>query len=92
MRKNLFLFLLFLLVLVCAAPSSAKGNQLNYRLKWLFNASVAGDIYADAKGYFSDTGLEVNVKEGSPEKNAINELEMPPLAIVTIGSTSSTTF
>ena len=76
MRKNLFLFLLFLLVLVYAAPSSAKGNQLNYRLKWLFNASVAGDIYADAKGYFSDAGLEVNVKEGSPEKNAINELEL----------------
>lgn len=76
MRKNLFLFLMFLLVLVFAAPSSAKGTQLNYRLKWLFNASVAGDIYADAKGYFSDVGLEVTVKEGSPEKNAINELEL----------------
>jgi len=50
--------------------------ELNYRLKWLFNTSVAGDIYADAKGYFKEAGLKVHVKEGSPEKNAINELEL----------------
>ncbi|OGR10997.1 MAG: nitrate ABC transporter substrate-binding protein, partial [Desulfobacula sp. GWF2_41_7] len=34
------------------------------------------DIYADAKGYFKEAGLKVTVKEGSPEKNAINELEL----------------
>ncbi len=53
-----------------------KEIQLNYRLKWLFNTSVAGDIYADAKGYFKEAGLIVEIKEGSPEKNAINELEL----------------
>ncbi|MCG8638096.1 MAG: ABC transporter substrate-binding protein [Desulfobacterales bacterium] len=53
-----------------------KETQLNYRLKWLFNTSVAGDIYADAKGYFKEAGLIVEIKEGSPEKNAINELEL----------------
>ncbi|MDA3787056.1 MAG: ABC transporter substrate-binding protein [Desulfobacula sp.] len=50
--------------------------KLNYRLKWLFNASVAGDIYAKDQGYFKAAGLSVNVKEGSPEKNAIKELEL----------------
>lgn len=53
-----------------------KETQLNYRLKWLFNTSVAGDIYAEARGYFKEAGLIVEIKEGSPEKNAINELEL----------------
>jgi NitT/TauT family transport system substrate-binding protein len=47
-----------------------------YRLKWLFNASVVGDIYADAHNIFGAEGLEVTVKEGGPERDAIRELEM----------------
>lgn len=74
MRKKFIL--IFLFVLVSAIPTIAEEIQLNYRLKWLFNVSVAGDIYADTHGYFKDAGLIVNVKEGSPEKNAINELEL----------------
>lgn len=78
MRKKYFLFGLFLFVFIAGAVTSvsAKGTQVNYRLKWIFNTSVAGDIYADAKGYFKEAGLDVTVKEGSPEKNAINELEL----------------
>lgn len=57
-------------------PCHAKDTELTYRLKWLFNTSVAGDIYADVKGYFKQAGLKVNVREGSPEKNAITELEL----------------
>lgn len=49
---------------------------VNYRLKWLFNASVAGDVFAMEQGYFSDAGLDVRVREGSPEKDAIKELEL----------------
>lgn len=56
--------------------TSAQAEELNYRLKWLFNASVAGDIYADEFGYFEKAGLDVKVKEGGPEKNAIKELEL----------------
>lgn len=76
MKKNCFIFLLSAIVLLSAMPASAQKTELNYRLKWLFNTSVAGDIYADAMGYFDEAGLKVNVKEGSPEKNAINELEL----------------
>lgn len=81
MKKNyfiffLFVFLLFVFLLIPAIPAHANKIKLNYRLKWLFNTSVAGDIYADAKGYFEKAGLSVNVKEGSPEKNAITELEL----------------
>ena len=49
---------------------------LNYRLKWLFNTSVAGDVFAMEGGYFQKAGLEVRVREGSPEKDAIKELEL----------------
>ncbi|MFH1155185.1 MAG: ABC transporter substrate-binding protein [Pseudomonadota bacterium] len=64
------------LTFLYAVPAPGGTTQLDYRLKWLFNASVAGDIYASEKGLFSAQGLTVNVKEGSPEKNAITELEL----------------
>jgi NitT/TauT family transport system substrate-binding protein len=60
-------------------PSVTAAGKLEpaaYRLKWLFNASVIGDIYADAHGYFKEAGLEVEVKEGGPERDAIRELEL----------------
>jgi len=77
MKKQIFILLgVFLFTAALAAASHADEIELNYRLKWLFNTSVAGDIYADAKGYFKEAGLKVTVREGSPEKNAINELEL----------------
>jgi NitT/TauT family transport system substrate-binding protein len=47
-----------------------------YRLKWLVNMSTVGDIYALDKGYFADQGLDVEVKAGGPERDAIRELEL----------------
>ena len=76
MKINNFISWLVLLFLISTTNSFAKETKVNYRLKWLFNTSVAGDIYADAGGYFKDAGLDVDVREGSPEKNAINELEL----------------
>jgi len=63
-------------ILFSALSAHAGNVKLNYRLKWLFNTSVAGDIYAADQGYFKAVGLDVTVKEGSPEKNAIKELEL----------------
>ncbi len=65
-----------LLILGAGSLVSADDISLNYRLKWLFNASVAGDIMAKEGGFFSRAGLDVHIKEGSPEKNAIKELEL----------------
>jgi len=75
-KKNLMLLLLLLLLISAAPLAYAKDIKINYRLKWLFNTSVAGDIYAEAGGFFKEAGFAVHVKEGSPEKNAINELEL----------------
>jgi NitT/TauT family transport system substrate-binding protein len=64
------------LAVLWAAPSAPAADQLNYRLKWLFNASVVGDLYADVQGHFAKAGLDVNVKAGGPERDAIKELEL----------------
>lgn len=74
--KGLFRVVLPLLLACTVMLSTAQAQDYNYRLKWLFNASVAGDIFADEFGYFEKAGLKVNVKEGGPEKNAIKELEL----------------
>lgn len=65
------------LVIVAAIPPAASGaEKLNYRLKWLFNTSVVGDLYADVKGDFAAEDLDVTVKAGGPERDAIKELEL----------------
>lgn len=51
-------------------------EEVSYRLKWLFNISVVGDLWADAHGNFKQNGLKVTVKPGGPEKDAIKELEI----------------
>ena len=57
---------------------AAKGPaiKITYRLKWLFNASTAGDLWARDRGIFRENGLDVTVKEGGAEQDAIEELEL----------------
>ncbi len=72
--------LLVALFLVLGLGSCSKKEQpleeVSYRLKWLFNISVVGDLWADAYGNFERNGLKVTVKPGGPEKDAIKELEI----------------
>lgn len=69
------LMVLCMILFFTTAPAVA-GDTLNYRLKWLFNTSVAGDIIADTGGFFKRAGLDVSVNEGGAGKNAIKELEL----------------
>ena len=64
------------LCLTALVSTSSVAETLNYRLKWLFNASVIGDIYADVHGYFKEAGLDITVKPGGPERDSIKELEL----------------
>jgi len=68
--------LLFLLLLSACSKKEQPLEEVNYRLKWLFNISVVGDLWADAHGNFERNGLKVIVKPGGPEKDAIKELEI----------------
>ncbi len=74
MKKWLIPALLIAFAIYTFFPRQDK--VIEYRLKWLFNASVSGDIWAEEAHYFQQAGLDVRIKEGSPEKNAINELEL----------------
>ena len=81
--KKILILLIFGLFLVGTLFSAnalfageSGGVQLTYRLKWLFNASVLGDLYAGEMGIFERAGLDVTVKEGGPERDAIRELEL----------------
>jgi NitT/TauT family transport system substrate-binding protein len=56
--------------------AAAELTEVSYRLKWLFNISVVGDLYADAHGFFAGEGLRVDIKPGGPERDAIKELEL----------------
>jgi NitT/TauT family transport system substrate-binding protein len=62
---------------VMLPPGAVQGaEKIDYRLKWIFNTSVVGDLYADVRGDFADAGLDVTVKAGGPERDAIKELEL----------------
>jgi NitT/TauT family transport system substrate-binding protein len=60
----------------CGKKAEKGLEDVTFRLKWLFNTSVVGDLYADVHGIFADHGLQVAIKEGGPERDAIKELEL----------------
>jgi len=60
----------------CGKKADKGLEEMTYRLKWLFNISVVGDLYTDVHGIFADQGLRVTIREGSPERDAIKELEL----------------
>lgn len=74
--KQLFALLLATLFWIGLTLSAAADEQITYRLKWLFNTSVVGDLYADSHHFFTREGLTVTIKEGGPERDAIRELEL----------------
>lgn len=68
--------LVVMTVAVILPPPVRGAEEINYRLKWLFNTSVVGDLYANAHGDFAAAGLDVTIKAGGPERDAIKELEL----------------
>jgi len=58
-------------------PGDAKAQEkITYRLKWLINMSTVGDIIALHHGSFKEQGLDVVLKAGGPERDAIRDLEL----------------
>ncbi len=76
MRTIINLFLISSLISLSACGQKEKLEEVNYRLKWLYNVSTVGDLYAETHGYFARNGLKVNVKPGGPERDALKELEL----------------
>lgn len=61
---------------ILSATSTQAKEKVIYRLKWLRNVSVAGALYAETHHLFEKAGLDVEVKAGGPERDAIRELEL----------------
>lgn len=76
MPYPLMAIVLLLILSACRPVPETDADRVTYRLKWLFNVSTAGDLYADQQGIFQAYGLEVTVKSGGPERDAIKELEL----------------
>jgi NitT/TauT family transport system substrate-binding protein len=51
-------------------------DKVTYRLKWLYNVSVVGALYANVHHLFDHEGFSVTLKSGGPELDAIRELEL----------------
>ncbi len=75
-RIAVWVVLLFLCNLWIPGGKVFAEEQIVYRLKWLINASTAGDVFASSQGFFSREKLNVEVKAGGPERDAIRELEL----------------
>ena len=66
-----------LLTMTLLLTSGAQANEkVIYRLKWLRNVSVVGALYAETHQLFDQAGLDVEIKAGGPERDAIRELEL----------------
>jgi len=75
--KSLILPASILLIMVLLVTTSVEGKEkISYRLKWLRNVSVIGALYAEDHHLFAKAGLDVEVKAGGPERDAIREIEM----------------
>jgi NitT/TauT family transport system substrate-binding protein len=55
--------------LVFASLGSAKSDatKVSLQLKWVTQAQFAGFYAAEAKGYYSQVGLDVDIKQGGPD-------------------------
>jgi len=74
--KWVCLLLCGFLIITTGVDAAPELTEVTYRLKWLFNVSVVGDLYTESSGLFERQGLSVDIKPGGPERDAIKEVEL----------------
>ena len=75
-RRTLVLIFWACVVFLLSGQCVWGQTEVVYRLKWLKNMSTVGDLYAAADDCFRTAGLDVVIKAGGPERDAIRELEL----------------
>ncbi len=70
------IFAVFVLWLSCAgsahaAPDSKPPERVTLQLKWLHQFQFAGYYAAQAKGFYSEEGLDVTIREGGADRPVI---------------------
>jgi len=76
MQKKFLISLATIICLLSCQKNTENNQNVSYRLKWLYNTSAAGSLFAKDMGYYSDNNLNVTIKQGGVEKNPIAELEL----------------
>nr|WP_316655483.1 ABC transporter substrate-binding protein [uncultured Gellertiella sp.] len=65
MKKTLKVTLALAMALM--AGSAMAGDKVTLQLKWVAQAQFAGYFVAKDKGYYTDAGLDVDIKAGGPD-------------------------
>lgn len=71
-QKLIILFFVFLITL--NADQKIVNEKINLQLKWFTSFQFAGYYMALEKGYYSEAGLDVNIRERDPSKNNIDQV------------------
>jgi PAS domain S-box-containing protein len=64
----------FVLALGGAAPSARADQPIVVQLKWYHQFQFAGYYAAEAKGFYRDEGLHVEIREGAPDRPPVEEV------------------
>ncbi len=72
--SRLFLFILGLSLISFPVQARADLEKVTLQLDWVYQYQFAGFIAAKEKGYYSEVGLDVELKEYHPEINIIDEV------------------
>ena len=81
MKKNqiqFYIFKIFFTILIFTitlnATTQLPKEKINLQLKWFSSFQFAGYYMALEKGYYSEAGLDVNIRERDPFKNNIDQV------------------
>ena len=70
MQTSIFIFL----ILTCVSIHADSTNKVVLQLKWRHQFQFAGYYAALEKGYYSEAGLDVVLKEGGPDISTLDEV------------------
>jgi len=67
-------FFIFLLVISSLHANRTQHESVSVQLKWFYQYQFAGIIMAKEKGFYSQNGLDVTIKERDSSKNNIDQV------------------
>jgi ABC-type nitrate/sulfonate/bicarbonate transport system substrate-binding protein len=73
-----WVFVLAIVLTACGAPSSngsGPGDQVTVQLSWFPSVEYAGFYAALEQGFYAEAGLDVTLKSGGPEVDALGEVK-----------------
>ena len=73
-QGRLYRFILVLVFTLLVLPQSQALDRVTLQLKWLHQFQFAGYYAALEKGFYSEAGLDVQIREGGPNVDAIEDV------------------